>query len=251
MNRPYRPRRFLQGLLLLVLPAAPVAGQESSTEIKQEIERLEKSLQQQPLRDGNVADWKALMEGSLKEAQAAARAGYLYLSLEKLAVAMDLLQGARLVMEKTETVKSGLPAFEAEWEQASKRLTAWEQEARQRNWKAAPTAVRALAEVAQGKTIPLLGGGRGFAVSTKPADGLFYIGQAEGNAEFAKFCAALHFAETKEPVRLRALLPELQGLQEKTNRAYQPPLSIDLHPRFIQLNSALKLAQELDDAKFS
>jgi hypothetical protein len=45
-------------------------------------------------------------------------------------------------------------------------------------------------------------------------------------------------------------LPELQALQDKTNDAFQPPKSIDLHSRFIALNSALKLAQELDARQF-
>jgi hypothetical protein len=37
-----------------------------------------------------------------------------------------------------------------------------------------------LSETAQGQSIPLLEGGRGFASSTKPTDGLFYIGEAQG-----------------------------------------------------------------------
>jgi hypothetical protein len=45
------------------------------------------------------------------------------------------------------------------------------------------------------------------------------------------------------------LLPELHALQEKTNAAFQPPRSIDLHTRFIALNSSLKLAGELDASK--
>jgi hypothetical protein len=242
--------RFLLVLMILVLAVWPVAGQDASTQIKNEIEKLQKSLQEKPLGNPNVAELKPMIEDSLKEAQDALGAGYLYLSLQKLAIAQDLLAGARLVLEKTETVESGLPAFEAEWEKARKRLTATDEQARQRSGKAPPAAVQALAEVARGKTIPLLEGGRGFAVSTKPGDGLFYIGQAEGNAEFAKFCASLKFAGSKEPFPLRSVLPELQGLQEKTNVAYRPPQSVDLHPRFIQLNSALKLAKELDATKF-
>jgi hypothetical protein len=249
-NSPLLRCRFLLLWIILVLPAWPAAGQDASTQIKNEIERLQKSLQDLPRGNPNVAELKPMIEGSLKEAEEAVRVGHLYLSLQKLAVADDLLAGARLVMEKTDTVESGLPAFEAEWEKASKRLTAFDQQARQRNWKSAPAAVRALAEVAQGKSIPLLQGGRGFAVATKPGDGLFYIGQAEGNAEFAKFCASLNFAGIKAPYALRSLLPELQGLQEKTNLAYQPPQSVDLHPRFIQLNSTLKLAKELDATEF-
>jgi hypothetical protein len=45
------------------------------------------------------------------------------------------------------------------------------------------------------------------------------------------------------------VLPELQALQGKTNAAFQPPRSVDMHPRFIALNSALKFARELDSSK--
>src|SRR5690349_20786239 len=46
------------------------------------------------------------------------------------------------------------------------------------------------------------------------------------------------------------MLPEIQSLQRKTNQAFQPPRSIDLHSRFISLNATLKLAQELDSSRF-
>jgi len=45
------------------------------------------------------------------------------------------------------------------------------------------------------------------------------------------------------------VLTELQALQEKTNAAFQPPRSIEMHPRFIALNSALKFARELDASR--
>src|SRR5262249_821148 len=48
----------------------------------------------------------------------------------------------------------------------------------------------------------------------------------------------------------RSLLPELRALQEKTNAAFQPPKSIEFHPRFIALNSQIKLAEELDASRF-
>jgi len=45
------------------------------------------------------------------------------------------------------------------------------------------------------------------------------------------------------------VLPELVALQEKTNAAFQPPRSIDMHPRFIALNSTIKFARELDSSR--
>jgi len=38
-------------------------------------------------------------------------------------------------------------------------------------------------------------------------------------------------------------------LQEKANAAFQPPRSIELHPRFIALNSTIKFARELDASR--
>jgi hypothetical protein len=98
--------------------------------------------------------------------------------------------------------------------------------------------------------MPLLDGGRGFAVSTKPQDGLLYMGEAQGESAFAAFVATLNEQRKVPPVVLRSFLPELHRLQEKTNAAFQPPRSIDQHPRFIALNGTLKLASELDAARW-
>jgi hypothetical protein len=75
------------------------------------------------------------------------------------------------------------------------------------------------------------------------------MGQAQGETEFATFCASLRYPRKGATFPLRSFLPELLTLQEKTNAAFQPPRSIELHPRFIALNSALKLAEELDASK--
>jgi len=94
--------------------------------------------------------------------------------------------------------------------------------------------------------VPLLDGARGFATATGPKDGIFYLGQALGEIEFAHFCSTLRLPDGKRAFPLRSFLPELEALQTKTNAAFQPPKSIDLHTRFIALNSAIKLAKEAD-----
>jgi len=71
-----------------------------------------------------------------------------------------------------------------------------------------------------------------------------------GEAEFASFAASLNLKRSKDALPLRSILPELTVLQAKTNAAFQPPKSIEQHSRFISLNSALKVAQELDARKF-
>lgn len=246
-------------VLIVAALSVPIAGQNSAVssapssagqQIKAEIARLQQSLKEKPVSDKDFAELASAGDNTLKEADNALSAGQIYLSLEKLGRAEDYLQAARRGADKSEVEKGGLTAFESQWGKVSLRLTKLEQGAHGRDWKHAPLALRALAEAAQGRAIPLLDGGRGFATANGPKDGLMYIGQAEGEADFAVFCASLNLASTPASFQLRSMLPELQKLQDKTNVAFQPPKSIDLHTRFIALNSAIKLAQELDATKF-
>lgn len=199
--------------------------------------------------DKNFADLFSSTGDDLRAVGEALDAGRLFFGLEKLGHVEDLLQVARRATDRNLIEQGGLPAFEMEWGKVSVRLTAFDKEAHAKDWGRTPQAIRALAEAAQGRAIPLLEGGLGFATASGPNEGLFYVGEAEGEADFAKFCASLN-VRGKSGASLRSLLPELQRLQAKTNAAFQPPKSIDLHPRFIALNSAIKLAEELDVSRF-
>jgi|SRR5215813_10888641 len=233
------------------LTAAAIAADSAASQIKSAISHLRQSVQDRPIADKDFASVVNTVNEDLKAAAAAANNGQLYLALEKLGQVQDLWQGARRATDKADIEKGGLTAFQSEWAKASVQLTALDKDARALTWNNSPLAVRALAEAAQGRAIPLLEGAQGFAVATKPMDGLFYMGQAAGEADFAKFCATLKFTGIKPAAfPLRSLLPELHALQEKTNAAFQPPQSIQLHSRFIALNSTLKLAQELDPSRF-
>ncbi len=248
MKNRFKPLLILHILALLWIPAA--AAPDPASQIKREAARLEQLLKDKPITDPDLAQIHSMVGESLKGVTDALKAGRLYLALENLAEAFDLFQGGRAASDKAEVVKGGLPAFDAQWNNARLKLTALDQKALERNWSHAPAAFQALSEAAQGKTLPLLEGGRGFATSTEPKDGLLYVGEAQGEAEFAQFCATLTLPRKSTSFPLRSLSPELQTLQDKTNAAFQPPKSIELHSRFIGLNSAIKLAQELDARKF-
>ncbi|HET7840520.1 MAG TPA: hypothetical protein VFM21_02885, partial [Terriglobia bacterium] len=217
-----------QILLLATIGARPAAGQVAASQIKSEAERLQQSLKEKPIVFPDFPKAADMVQDALKAALEHESAGRLYLSLQDLGRAEDLLNGLRVAIDKADAMKGGLPAFNAEWDKASLHLSAVDREARERNWDQSPAAVQAISETAQGMTIPLLEGGRGFAVSTEPKNGLFYLGQAQGEADFATFCATLKFPRQGAPYPLRSYLPELAALQEKTNAAFQPPRSIEL-----------------------
>jgi hypothetical protein len=171
-------------------------------------------------------------------------AGHLYSSLDKLAQASDLASGLHAAANDAAVVKGGMPAFEVEWKKASQRVSEITPVPQ-----GTPAAIRALAETARVKASALLDSGRGFATSMEPKDGLFHLGEAQGLAEFADFCANVGQRRVGQPPAFRSLSPELEALQDKTDAAFVPPQSIEKHPAFIGLNSAIKLAKELDDAK--
>jgi len=229
--------------------AAGAAPQDAATQIKSEIERAQQSLKDKPISNPDFPEINSRIDGLLNESSAALSSGWLFLALEKLGQAEDFLEGARITVEKSETIKSGLPAFEAEWNKASLELAAFDKKAHGLAWNHAPAGIRAISEAAQGRALPLLEGSRGFATATQPKDGLFYMGESKGEAGFASFVYALSIPRKTREFPLRSLLPELQALQEKTNAAFQPPRSIEMHPRFIALNSTLKFARELDATK--
>ena len=238
-------------LLLATVVAAPAQGassQNATYKIKAEIARLQQSLKERPISNPDFPEIGKRLEEGLDGANAAVTAGYIYLALERLGQTEDLLYGIRAIDEKAETVKS-LPAYEAEWNKVSLELTAFETTARTRNWSHTSPGAQAFAELAVDRAMPLLEGGRGFAVANGPKDGLFYMGESQGQTTFAGFVYGLSLPHKNARPPVRSLLPELLALQEKTNAAFQPPRSIDMHPRFIALNSTLKTARELDATK--
>jgi hypothetical protein len=238
-------------LAVAAATAAPPASdaQDPAARIRREIDRLQQSLKDRPIAGDDQKELVGAAGDALRDATRAVDADRLYLALEILGRAHDLIAGARVASEKAETVAAGLPAFESLWAETSRALAAKGPGPSEGSWRRSRAASRALSEVATGRVQPLLEGARGFAVATKPADGLFYLGEAQGQSAFAGFCASLEFSGKAAPLPLRSMLPELMRLQERTKAAFKPPRSIELHPRFIALNSSLKLGLELDAAQ--
>jgi hypothetical protein len=235
--------------ILIISLCSQATAQDASSEIKAEIERLQQSLKDKPISNPDLPEIGTMLSDGLKTASAALATGHVYMALEQLSRTEDLLYGVRTISEKAEAVKSGMPAYEAEWEKASLELASIDKKARARNWSHTSVGAQALAELAQGRALPLLEGSRGFAMANGPKDGLLYMGESQGQTTFAGFVYQLSLPRKNARPPLRSLLPELMALQEKTNAAFQPPKSIDMHPRFIALNSTIKTAGELDASK--
>ena len=237
----------LTGAFPCTLDAAE--GSERVERVRAEIARLRQALQAKPITGEGTDGLSSAVDNALKASSAALDAGRLYTSLEALRRAETTVHGAWLASEKEAAVAAGLPAFEAEWAEASRTLQAAGRAQGDRRWSRSRAAIRALSETAEGRIGPLLEGARGFAVATAPKDGLFYMGQARGEAEFAGVCASLTFGNKVDRYPLRSMLSELLRQQEKATAAFVPPRSVELHDRFIALSSTIKAGLELDAAQ--
>src|SRR5215475_6757380 len=117
-------RNFLNLRLVaafLLLPSLS-AGQPAKSQVGAEIRRLQQSLQAKAITDPELAPAASAASENLMEASAALESGKLYLSLEKLLQAENLLNGACFSLEKSESVKPGYQAFEAEWKAVSQTV---------------------------------------------------------------------------------------------------------------------------------
>ncbi len=237
-----RAHAFLPAMILLAGVALPAGAADITQQVRAEIQRVHDQVSGSA-PDTRLKDIRSSIEASLKAASEDLASGLLYSSLEKLAQASDLAGGMRAIAKEAEVAKSGMPAFEAERKKASERVSQIG-----RVPEGTPAAIQALAETARVKAAALVDGARGFATALHPQDGLFYLGEAEALAEMAAFCARIGESNSAEPAAIRSLAPELVRLQDKTDAAFVPPQSIEQHSTFIELNSAIKLARELNEA---
>jgi hypothetical protein len=246
------PRLLLLALTLaLGLSAGPAAGQDAASQIRAEIDRLERVVSAKPAADPDWKEARPELAGTLGQARASLQAGRLYLSLEELEQARTSLRALEVAKESG-AAKGGLPGFESAWKKASAEL-ALNAKAPAGAWDKVPAIFQAMAETAAGQKMILLAASRSYADVTSAGSGFYYLGQARAAAESARFCASLRSARPAAPAAplpLRPVTPELRKLQERTVAAFKPPHSIEHHSDFIRLNATLKLAGELDGARY-
>ena len=226
-------------LVFGMLAGATFQGQQPQATVRAEIEKLRAQVKAGAHTDDA---WKDASD-SLGRSEQALVAGRIFLSVEELGKAERALVAAQRSEELGADAEQA--AFESKWSAGKARLASFagnaESSAR------GPLAIRALEEAARGQVVPLVAGSKAYAAVTGAQSGMYYLGEAEGDAQFAKFCRTLKFS-AQEARAARSVTTELQALQQKANDAFQPPLSKDKHPQFIRLNSTLKLAAELNAA---
>ncbi len=216
-----------------------------------EVARSRANMRESASTDDMWAQVKPGAEAMLKRTEDALRDGRRLLALLRFSYARRDLDAVSYVLKRGEERKD-LSRFEAEWERVGKTLRddlrppSAESLAGVR-----PAAVRAIAEAALAQARVYYDASLEYGRSTMPDSGLFYLGSALAQRDFAAFCRRLSnlqaHSQGREP-GFRTLLVELEALETELLSLYRPPLSIDKHGDFIGANSALKEARELNEA---
>jgi len=186
----------------------------------------------------------------LAESEAALRGGRRLLAAARFAAARADLDAARYVRERAAAGPVDQAHFEAEWKRMAEVLGPH----LARPGPAAldgvqPAAVRALGEAALLQVRQYYESSLEYGRNTMPELGLFYLGSARAQRDFALWCRDQGGAQDAQAApTYRELAPDLDELDAAILAAYRPPASIDRHAAFIAASAAVKQARELDAA---
>ncbi len=222
------------------------SGFEKESVVAAEIARLRAFLDASTATDEITTDVKGSSGPMLVQAEDARRAGYPLLALLRLARGQEGAVAAMYVAERSAGERQDQALFEKEWTRLGPVLDAPPDASALAG--VTPAAVRAIGEAALPQVRVYYEASLEYGRNTMPDAGLYYLGAAQAQREFAAFCKRLSMPTALPPPPLRSLGPELETLQRDLLAAYKPPASIERHRDFISASAALKEALELDAA---
>ncbi len=227
-------------ILLLTLPCR---GQTAKDEIRLETARLKQQLGSLSLSESESKQYGQ----ELDQTETALGAGYIYFGLYKASRIWATLRSLGYSKSKAEIEKQGVEAFEKEWRrlggelaQKEKRFTAPRQLA---------AAARALMDYSLTQVRPYHKSGRLYGLNTTIGNGLYYLGQARTNLDFALFCHGLGLKAAGSAIRLRPMDAELALLESEIVKAFDRPESAPNQRAYIVAHSVLKIALDLNREK--
>jgi len=199
--------------------------------------------------DENWTQVKQATEPMLNGARDALKNGRRLIALQRLGSARMYLSAQKYVDDFPADKRNDEAAFEADWTRMAGVLKtdlgpippgAMDG--------VRPAAARAMAEAALPQVKGYYDSALEYGRNTMASTGIFYIGTAKAQRDFADLCRSLSAPDGPPAPPLRALGRELDRLEKSLLDAYRPPASIDRHLEFIGASSTLNEARQLDAA---
>ncbi len=177
--------------------------------------------------------------------EAAARANRPLLGVYFLQSPYLELHGRQFMADRGKAIGADKAAYEREWLAVGRTIKARERELGARSARHTPSAILALAQVARAQAGPYYQSGRQYGLETSLEYGLYYMGFATADYDFARLCGTFPFESAGAAPRYLSTRPELDRLETEIVAAYEKA-DADGRRRFLDLNANLKLANELD-----
>lgn len=197
--------------------------------------------------DENWTQVKQATEPMLNGARDALKNGRRLIALQRLGSARMYLAAQKYVDDFPADKRNDEAAFEADWTRMSGVLKADLGPIPSGAMEGVrPAAARAMAEAALPQVKGYYDSSLEYGRNTMASTGLFYIGTAKAQRDFADLCRSLSPPAGPPAPPLRALGAELDRLEKSLLEAYHPPASIDRHPEFIGASATLNEARQLD-----
>lgn len=231
------------GVCLLVCLPTVLDAQNPEKQISEAATRFERLISSKYSPTG-AASGECVNDISV--AKSTLKSGYLYLSLYRLRPCLLERDTQRYLQAKAGIEKGGLDAFEAEWRRLGSELDEREKLLDGSQTQRSVALIQALVESSKIQIRPYYRSGRLYGLNTTIPDGLYYLGLAPANLDFALLCQQLQIVRTKPSIKLRPLNPELAQIETETLESYKRGGAGKLQPGYNLVNSTLKLASELN-----
>ncbi len=245
----FRSRKTLLAVSGAALLALSIALPAAKDPLAAEIERWAEFLKTHQSAEDFWADTKQSVAPLIANAENALRDGRRLRALQYLGAAKSSLAGEVYTSGLSKTTLESEAAFDAEWKRMGDVLASNLGKVSAAALEGVrPAAVRAMGEAALPQVRVLYDASLEYGHNTMPFYGLFYIGAAQGQSEFAAFCRSLSEPSGPPAPALRTVRAELDSLENDLLAAYRPPASIDRHSEFIVASSTVNEGRELDAA---
>jgi hypothetical protein len=234
------PRRILIILIfsLLTLPSF-------SDPLQDEVLKWQSFVKTHESKSEDWRDFKPLAESILNRAEANLNAGRRYYAFYLLAaIRPHLASEGYLSTQPTEFLEqlSGLESEWKKWGATYQRLLSNQEKP---DFTGVPAGFRALGEAAFSEIRPFYEASLEFGKATDATTGFYYLGSAQSQQEFVRFCEQFHSDPPPRNLLLPGLKKELDLLEDAIVENYHPPASMEQHPVFIRASALLKEAREL------
>lgn len=188
------------------------------------------------------------VEPLLKKAAEALSNGQKYYALHILGSVRYMLAARQYLDSVPADARTQLTVLDADWKKAGQTINPVLEGKGLPTLAGQPAAVRAVAEVSLGEIRPYYEASLEYGRNTVADAGLFYIGSAFAQLEFARFCSTLSYEHPARQPDAPSLAQEMDGFENELLALYKPPASVDSHPLFIRTSGLLKEARELMSA---